>query len=549
MFIRHPCAVICLFAVLLGMQPVLPARAAGAEWLYGVKAGDTLIGIADAYLINPNDWPKLQALNHVSNPKRMMPGTKLRIPVALLRREAAVAEAIHVQNQVTRTPRNGVQQVLAAGDTLRVGDTIVSHADASVSLRFVDGSRLLLTPGTQVTLAEMLRLGKTGMAQSLIELHRGSLENNVTMQRRPAARYEVKSRILNLAVRGTDFRASVDEARQASRGEVMEGAVQARGTRGKRVVVAAGFGTQAVAGQAATAPQALPAAPDLSTLPALVERVPLHFDLPAGTDIAGYRAQVFADHSFERLQLDGVFKANAAKWTDLPDGRYVLRARAFRDDGLEGFNAAHEFVLNARPEAPFVNTPLDGKNSYGSEAGLRWTASTAAQSYRVQVSTKADFSALVADVPGLTGTGHAVPLAPGQYYWRIAAVAAGNDQGPFGDAHAFTQKVVPASPALETPSSDGANTSLRWSAGEVDSQYQIQIASDIAFTQRVMDQTLNTNEIRIANPAPGTYYIRLKTIESDGFAGPWGAAQKLDVMESRWKLLWLLLPLAVVLGL
>jgi hypothetical protein len=83
----------------------------------------------------------------------------------------------------------------------------------------------------------------------------------------------------------------------------------------------------------------------------------------------------------------------------------------------------------------------------------------------------------------------------------------------------------------------------------VDSQYQIQIASDIAFTQRVMDQTLNTNEIRIANPAPGTYYIRIKTIESDGFAGPWGAAQKLDVMESRWKLLWLLLPLAVVLGL
>lgn len=546
MFLRIAPPSLCLSVVLIGMQSVLPAMAADAEWLYGVKAGDTLIGVAETYLTNPNDWPKLQTLNHLPNPKRLAPGSKLRLPVALLKREAAVAEVIHVQGKATRTPKNGELQALATGGSLRVGDTIETAADASVSLRFVDGSRLLLTPGTQVTLTEMLLLGKTGMAQTILELHRGSLENKVAMQQRPAARYEIKSRTLNLAVRGTDFRAAVNDADQSSRGEVMEGTVQANGARGKGVTVAAGFGTQAAAGQPAAAPQALPPAPDLSRMPTLLQRVPLRFELPAGPSVEGYRAQIFADRSFERLLLDGAFKGNTMKWADLPDGRYVLRARAIDRSGLEGLNADHEFVLKARPEAPFVSAPLDGKKSYGPDATLRWSESTVARSYRVQVSAKPDFSELLADTAGLTKTEHAVPLAPGQYYWRIASVAAGNDQGPFSDVQGFTQKKIPESPKMEAPQTDGKTMVFRWPAGEAGSKYQIQLANDPAFTQPAMDRVLTANEIQIARPAPGTYYLHIKTIEADGFAGPYGAAQKLEVPESKWKLLWLLLPLLAV---
>ena len=48
--------------------------------------------------------------------------------------------------------------------------------------------------------------------------------------------------------------------------------------------------------------------------------------------------------------MDGVFAGPAAKWADLPDGRYVLRVRAIDAGGLEGVNAERAFTLNDTTE-------------------------------------------------------------------------------------------------------------------------------------------------------------------------------------------------------
>lgn len=534
-----------LLVASIGVSSASLATAAGAEWLYGVKPGDTLIGVAAAYLTNANDWPKLQTLNRVANPKRLRPGSTLRLPVALLKRQATVAEVIYAQGPITRIPKSGAPQALSLDARLQVGDTIETGAGASVSLRFVDGSRLLLTPDTRITLAEMVLFGKTGMAQTILELHRGSLDTRVAKQEKPAARYEIKSHPLNLAVRGTDFRAHINGPDQTSSGEVLEGAVEASGARGKAVAVPAGFGTVAVPGEPPRAPQALAPAPDLSRMPGLLERLPLRFDLPEVPGVARYHAQVFADRSFDRLLLDGVFQGNAAKWADLPDGRYVLRVRAIDRNGLEGLNADREFVLKARPEPPFVNAPLGGQRSYGAEAVLRWSASTTAQSYRVQVSAKPDFSELLADAPTLDRTEHAVVLAPGQYYWRIASIASGRDQGPFSDVQGFTQHKIPESPKMEAPQVGDKGMVFRWSAGDPGSTYQLQFARDAEFAQPILDKVLTANQFQIDRPEPGTYYLRSKTIDADGFAGPFGPAQKVEVPASMWWLpLLLLAPLA-----
>lgn len=524
-----------------------PVWASDAEWLYKIKPGDTLINVASAYLKNPNDWPRLQTLNQVHNPKRLKPGSLLRLPVGLLKREAALAEVVYVQGKVSRTPKNGAQSLLSLDDQLQVGDVIETSDNASVSLRFVDGSRLLLTPGTRVILAEMILFGKTGMARTVIEMHRGSIDTRVTKQSEPAARYEIKSRPLNLSVRGTDFRIRINDTNQAATAEVLEGLVAARGMRGNAVAVPGGYGTLAVPGGMPRAPLALPAAPDLSHLPDLIERLPLRFTFSPNPGVTRYRAQVYADRSFERLLLDGVFDNNQAKWADLPDGRYVLRMRALDQNGLEGMNADREFVLNARPEPPFISAPLDGQKSYGSEALLRWTASLSAQTYHIQVSTKPDFQDKLADLTGLTTTEHALPLAPGQYYWRIAAVAAGQDHGPFSDVQGFSQRKIPESPKMEAPAIQDEHVVFRWAAGEPGSQYQLQIARDPEFSQPILDKVIDTEQIQIDRPEPGAYYLRIKTIDADGFAGPFGAPQKLDIPASKWWMLFfLLLPLPFV---
>ena len=43
-------------------------------------AGDTLIGLGRRYLADPAQWPQLQRLNQVANPRRIPVGTALQIP-------------------------------------------------------------------------------------------------------------------------------------------------------------------------------------------------------------------------------------------------------------------------------------------------------------------------------------------------------------------------------------------------------------------------------------------------------------------------------------
>lgn len=182
-------------------------------------------------------------------------------PVALLKREAAVAEVIFFRGRATRTPHNGQPAPLASSDRLQVGDVLKTDAAATVSLRFVDGSRLLLAPNSKVTLAEMMLFGKTGMAQTFLNLHRGSLDARAAPQQAPSARYEIRSRALSLVVRGTEFRAHVSDVDQLTRNEVLAGAVQATGQRGNTAMTMAGFGTLALPGAPPSTPRMLVSPP------------------------------------------------------------------------------------------------------------------------------------------------------------------------------------------------------------------------------------------------------------------------------------------------
>lgn len=515
-------------------------------WTYAVKPGDTLIGIAADYLAVPAEWPQLQTLNKVSNPRRLQPGTRLHIPVALLKRDAAVAEVIFCRGNAIRTPRNSQPVPLTTADRLQVGDVLETGAEAAVSLRFVDGSRLLLAPDSKVTLVSMMLFGKTGMAQTILDLHHGSLEARVSRQQEPSARYEIKSRALNLTVRGTEFRAHVSDTDHSTRNEVLSGAVRATGgLRGKTVVTTAGFGTIAAPGDPPSTPRKLVPSPDLSELPNHIDRLPLRFKWPAVEGAVSYRVQVFLNHSVDQLMLDGTFAKPSAKWTDLPDGHYLLRVRGKDSAGFEGLNADRAFVLKARPEPPFLITPLDGQKSYGPEAHFRWTSSDS-RTYRLQLSTRPDFSTLLDDQRDIVDNERSIALVPGEYYWRIAAIAAGSDQGPFSDVHGFTQRKIPESPTLAPPRLDDKQLQLSWREGAHGESFHLQLARDRAFSDVVLDKSLSGNRISLDRPEPGTYFLHVRTVDADGFAGPYGTTQQIEVLASKpWWLLLLLIPLVL----
>jgi hypothetical protein len=533
--------VLAFFSLFLS---VVEAQAA-EEWIYPIKQGDTLISIANVYLPKSDDWKKLQRLNRVPEPRHLNPGTSLRIPVAWLKQEASVAEIVRVHGDAWKVVKDAALP-LSSGGKLLAGDTVRTGVDSNLTLRFVDGSRLLVAQNSSLTLTRMMIYGKTGMAQTAISLHEGGVETQVTHQKTPAAKYEIESQALNLGVRGTDFRVGVDAA-GLTRSEVLGGRVMAAG-QGVAVRLDAGFGTLAARGKAPAPPISLPEVPNLGGLPSRLERVPLRFNWEGQPGIRKYRAQVFANRAFDTLLLDGVFQDHAAKWQDLPDGKYVLRVRGIDGNGLEGLNADHDFVLKARPEPPLIAEPQDGKRVYGTETTFRWTKPANTQNYHLQLSDTAEFTRLLFDLPNIDKIGHTLALAPGQYYWRVASVTAEGEQGPYSDAQGFIQRKVPESPVVAPPQMDDGRLTFRWKAGEAGQKFQIQLARDAAFQNVVSDTLLSDSQFSMAQPEGGTYFMRIKAIDSDGFAGAFGQVQQVEVPSSfpGWAFI-LIIPFLLVL--
>ena len=410
----------CAIWVLLSGLVRAASPAANEHWVYNTVKGDTLIGIAETYLGPRNGWRDLQRLNNVRNPQRLMTGQPLRIPVAWLRRDVTVAVVLRVYGDVRVGATVEVSTPVTTSTALRAGDVIHTAEQSNATLRFVDGSRLLIAQNSRVAVERLLVYGKTGLGETRLRVEQGSTDSQVSPPPGRDTRFEIQTPTMHLGVRGTEFRVRVDPIAKLSHAEVLSGQVAASGNKSK-VLVKAGFGTLADATGTPEAPRALIAAPDLGGLtPPLLERVPLRLTWPALAGAKGYRAQVFADREFDRLLLDGVVREPVARWTDLPDGNYVLRVRALAADGLEGLNADADFVLKARPEPPFVRQPGENAKLYGDTVVFEWTRHAQAARYRLQVSDSAKFATALLDSSTLSDSTHSMQLAPGRYHWRMA---------------------------------------------------------------------------------------------------------------------------------
>ena len=556
----------------------LPGAAAGAdEWDYRIAPGDTLIGIAARLLEPPADWRALKRLNRIPNARRLQPDSVLRIPFDWLRSEGVQAEVAAVMGSVTvlsggagsgtssGTGSGTGSGPAQAGMKLRASDAISTGEQSSVLLRFGDGTQVLVTERSRVSLQRVLQLRGTGTHITTLQLLDGATE--ALTPPGPRQRFEIRTPVLDLGVRGTEFRARFDAQQQRAHLEVLHGQVAA-----SRTAVDTGFGVVGLT-SGVGAVQALLAAPDLLELPALLERLPLAFDWPQAAAQAAYksasgtlswRAQVLEQEGAQRLLLDGRFASAKARWSDLPDGLYRLRVRGVAADGLEGRQSDHLFRLKARPEPPLLREPAVDQQVVGEQARFSWIPAhsavdtvarsavvSAALRFRLQVASTADFKSPAHDVADLSQPEYGLALRPGPWFWRVASVrvptepGAAPDIGPWSDPQPFVQQAAPPpppppppAPAPEKPSVDGGQVLLRWALGSPGARYQMQLSDDAAFARVLQERTLAEPSVRLDKLPAGRYLIRLRTIDAEGTVGPWGSSNEL-LVPSGWSWWWL----------
>ena len=413
------------------------AQPPGAVWGYKVKPGDRLVDIAKTYQKKPDEWKQLQQRNGVAEPKLLTPGKQLNIPVGELKQGNPVAEAVLVHGDVQRLDKSG-QPVgkLSSGDILKMGDRLQTSARSTLTIRFADDSRMLVTEKSTIDLTSLVNYGKTGMADTKVQVLEGGTDSQVTPQRGPAARYEIGTPAINLAVRGTGFRIQVDGSSGETRTEVDEGLI-AGTANGQQALIGRGFGLIAEPGKPLGTPQALLPAPQLEPRDDVISKLPVQFAWQSLAGAQQYRLQLLAQvQGAEAIIEDALLQTTRVQWDDLPDGDYVLRIRGVHASGLEGLNAVKAFALRTKPEPPKLTFPGDGQLSAGSKISFRWDAATEAHSYRFQVAEDERFAQMVALVPNIAGDVGAVLLAlpPGPYFWRVASVTRAGVIGPYSEA-------------------------------------------------------------------------------------------------------------------
>ena len=536
---------------LMALLAALSVRAAEPVVDFVIVPGDTLIGLSASVFTSASAWREIARLNRLPDPNRIVPGQVLTVPTRLLRSNAVDARVVSVVGNV----RVGAADS-AVGDAVPEGQSVQTGPGSSAVIELADGSRMRLPPSSLAQVVTSRMTGERGGAAAgsgtpgggwfagTMRVLRGSVEVIASKVRR-AKPLEVVTPTAVVGVRGTRYRVGLDETSdERTHGEVTEGTVRFDVPRAAAGAdVAAGFGAVADAGGAAPSVAKLLPAPDLAPVPERFERPLVRFALPA--QATPLRIQVASDNAFDKIVVDQRVEAGGeVRIAGLADASWYLRARAVDARGIEGLDADRAFVLKARPEPPAYRTPrAEAKQQVGS-VDFAWAPNVDAPQVRLQIAEDDAFTKLITDRPVPDATLRTDIAAPGIYHWRLASVRASGDQGPFGDPQRFELRPFPEPPKVGR-SADGATLTFQW-GGRAQDRQQVELASDLGFTQIVAKDELAAAQWTLPTPSRGgRYYFRYRSLEPDGYVTPYSETLIVDVPRD-WRV-WLLLVPALLL--
>lgn len=501
-----------------------PSGAAGTDFLYRVREGDTLINLASRYMDSVEGWHLLQQRNHVADPYRLKPGSLLRIPFDRIPVVPTMAQVMFARDATTSG------KPLQAGMKLAEDAQIDTGDKGAITLAFDDGTRVTVPPGSHVALSRVRAFARTGLIDVRVHVKQGEAESNVSPKKSGVGRYEISTPALVTGVRGTRFRVQASESMSTS--SVLEGEVATSAGRQKQAVKA-GFGVQASGGHLRRA--ALPAAPRLDAFPELVQTPCLRVTWQPVKGAVGYRAAVARDAALTELGGYQSIKTPAANLCGDEDGDYTLVVQSIDALGLTSESATRPFTVRLHPEAPYTIQPASGRTYRSGDVAFAWAVVSDAGSYDTEVAGAETFASPVVQQHGkdvrLTR-----PLTAGTWWWRVRSVAADGKTGPWSDALRFRVLDIPpdAVPTAAVDAGSDGKLHAHWSALSPDlaasgARTRVQLASDTTFAKPIADIVSEGNEATIARPQAGVYYIRTGVDLGDAASVVYAKPQRIDV--------------------
>lgn len=408
---------VMLLTLLLSSALALPMPAAAQTGtddaiIYTVRKGDTLIRLARDYMIRPTDWQPVQKINRVADPHRLAVGSRLTVPIRLLRARPANATVAAFRGQALASPSGNAAQGVTIGQVLGEGARVTTGPASSLSLALTDGSVITLPSNSALKIGRLRKLLITDSIDYDLTLESGSVRSRVTPFRNRDDRFRLRNPIAVSAVRGTDFRTHFDAASDTARSELIEGGIALKAGSAKETPLPPEFGAVIGRGGAIAVEPLLPAPQLLSG--GGVQRAPaLAFAVQDVPGAIRYRLQIARDSGFVDIVEDVAGDGTAFTLDGLTNGNYFARFTAIAASGLEGVPGTVAF---RRRLATATQAAVAGEEGYV----FRWIGTgEGVRRYHFQL-RREDNPVLLVDEAGLSGSSIVMSdLPPGRYLWRV----------------------------------------------------------------------------------------------------------------------------------
>jgi hypothetical protein len=410
----------CALPLLLMLSTAAIAQTPDDDMVsYTFKRGDSLFTIGNRYFSNASAYEHVRLHNKIKNPRAIAPGTIVAIPRRYLKTRLLEAQLLSFRGD-GMIELGGVASKPIVGTKITEGMILQTDEDGFMTLGLSNGSRITIPSKSRIKVAQMRELLLGGSVNFEFTLDQGRAEATVSTLKNKNDRFRLRTPIAVSAVRGTKFRVAYEGADKPSLTEVLEGGVGVASTAIKTSVmpdvVKAGFGASASA-SGAIATQALLAAPTMLNPGRLQKDVAVTINVAPVETATGYHVQLAQDAGFIDMVAAKRSAAPTVAFDAIANGNYFVRAMAIAPSGLEGMSETYSLrrmLTVVGGEAAALEPGVYQFKWLGQGEGKR--------SYRFQLLRNAKDTVALVDEVGLSDTALTLKgLAPGTYFWRVAA--------------------------------------------------------------------------------------------------------------------------------
>jgi hypothetical protein len=156
---------------------------------------------------------------------------------------------------------------------------------------------------------------------------------------------------------------------------------------------------------------------------------------------------------------------------------WFVKARDLAGNWSDWSAARKISIIPLVPIAPTLNSPITNYLTNNSMPELTWKSVTYGVTHHIQISSNTKFTSLVQDVEDIGGLSYSASvLADGKYYWRVQAMNANGEYGPFSAYRTIAiDTIAPLQPLLNQPANGKTLTgtpTFSWKATSTASQYK-----------------------------------------------------------------------------